>query len=104
MKIIGSSNQGNICVLTDEELLFVMFGNESHYGLTSEQKKSWNDRSMHEINLSLLFKKIRIIESYRHNDDYNSIRAQLVDMLNALTPVENFIKDTQEFVKDKING
>ena len=93
MKVIGKTQSGFICEIEKSELNRIATGQNNPSNFDCEKSIGA------VINISQMFESVRRIESFKTNDDYQSVRKQLKDMLEAFEPVAGFVEHTQEQIK-----
>jgi hypothetical protein len=94
MKTVGTTHDGILCALTEQELKIIMFGKTE--GLTAIEQQQYNQKHREEIKISDLYKKFVLFNQLKKNDSYNSARYQLQELLNGLETVDKFIEKQKE--------
>jgi len=99
MKIISKLPKGNCLVtMTNVELANIL-------GYNSQYDEQYLDiveafiNNEKDIPISIIYKKHMDIQNILNTAHYDTARKRLTDMLNALTPIENLIKEVSEIDK-----
>jgi predicted nuclease of predicted toxin-antitoxin system len=90
MKIIGENRDGFICEINREEAQILLTG-DSHLG---NQKIEMGTA----FNISQVYRRMVNISKSLDTTSYDSVRKQLTELLDRLTPVEIFTKGVKEKV------
>jgi hypothetical protein len=102
MKIVAKTDSGYLCSLTMDEVC--LFANGHAFPSSSRDKMDEIDvyklKTDTEINMNALFRKLRDLQGFKtKGEDWDSVRHKLQNLLDALSPVEGYIKEVQAQLK-----
>lgn len=99
MKIIGQANEGYIVNVSSVELANIL-GLYSSYD--SEFREAVNRAIKYEtdIPISDIYKHYYNLKSVVASPEYDTARAKLTKMLEALTPIDNLLKQEMEALNE----
>lgn len=92
MKIISEIPEDRLLITIHKDEFVKLLGHFSKYDIESGVIKEFI-KSERDINISDIYNKHKLIHGLQTLPSYNTARAKLQEMLDALTPIEDKIKD-----------
>lgn len=107
MKITGTNKKGWLVQMSSEEIIEIIGRDlmkdkscQAKYG--DESMINWFMIHETEVDICSNFRKLRNYSKMAmNNDSYNSVRAQLEDMLENLTPIEELIDTMSKKLREE---